>query len=231
MPVELIILSALCLLSVLAVAKIGKEWLYTTIIVNLFLVSIFGAKLITIGAFTTNVGNIFYAGVFFATYLLIEHYGVAAARTSIYLGLFGLASLVITTPFVLLLTDPAILPLRGGLEVISRIAVASLFAFLLAQQLNVWLYTRLQEAYPEKIWLRGAVAIVAAQFVDSVLFFWIAFGETIPSAVVFDTMLGGFLLKVFIGFLSIPLIYWSVTVKDFPTWEQLNTRLSTGSTD
>lgn len=56
-------------------SRFGKEWLYSAIVVHLLLISLLGGKLIAVFGFTTNVGNVFFINVLFATYMLIERYG------------------------------------------------------------------------------------------------------------------------------------------------------------
>ena len=52
---------------VLLAWKLGKEWVYVTIIANIILASTFAAKLIPIFGLVTNVSNAFYAAIFIAT--------------------------------------------------------------------------------------------------------------------------------------------------------------------
>src|SRR5258708_4996057 len=65
----------------------GRRWLQASVVVNLILISVFGAKLISVFGVVTNVGNIFYAMVFFATQLLVEHYGKDEGRKAVWIGL------------------------------------------------------------------------------------------------------------------------------------------------
>jgi uncharacterized PurR-regulated membrane protein YhhQ (DUF165 family) len=76
-PNELIFIGAVvaALLFVFLAARLGREWLLCSIIANLLLVAVFGAKLISLWGFVTNVGNVPYACVFLATDFLLERYG------------------------------------------------------------------------------------------------------------------------------------------------------------
>ncbi|HEY4522349.1 MAG TPA: hypothetical protein VJH91_01785 [Candidatus Paceibacterota bacterium] len=78
-----LIVTALLDLGIVLVAyMLGREWLYVTIVVNLLLISILGAKLVSVFGFSTNSGNVFYAAVFFATVsLLYLSYYLAHERT------------------------------------------------------------------------------------------------------------------------------------------------------
>jgi len=71
--------------------KRGKAWVYVVIGANMILIGALGAKLTTLFGFTTNVGNVFYATIFFCLYLLTEHYGKQAALRGLWIGFIGAA--------------------------------------------------------------------------------------------------------------------------------------------
>lgn len=215
----ILILALLVLLSAFFVAHLGKGWLYASIVANLFFVSLFGAKLIAVGGIVSNIGNVFYAGVFFATYLLIEHYGVGAAKAALWVGLYTTALFLLFTQLVGALTgvplnQAADLWLGALFGVVPRIAVASIFAYIIAQHVNIWLYERLRQR-GVSLWARATAAIVMAQGVDSVLFFYVAFAGVLSQGLLYESLWAGFVLKVGIGVLSIPLLYASYYSKGF----------------
>lgn len=220
----LVVLTLLVLLTAFVSARAGKEWLYASIVANLFFVSMFGAKLVEVGGFVSNVGNVFYAGVFFATYLLIEHYGMAAARSSIWLGLYAIGLFLVFSPLVMALTGApsslvADLPLGLLSGIVPGIAVASIFGYLIAQNLNIWLYGRLRGG-GASLWATAATAVVVAQGVDSILFFYIAFAGILPTSLLWESLWAGYAVKVAIGVLGIPLLYGSWVLWDLNLREQ-----------
>src|SRR4051812_16094456 len=86
---------------------LGREYLYGSIVANLILVSVLGAKLVTLFGLTTNVGNVFYAAVFVATYILIEEAGPRAGSLAIGIGVAGTALFVVMGQLTLAITSPA----------------------------------------------------------------------------------------------------------------------------
>lgn len=217
--VLLAILSVIGLFAVASVANFGRTWLYGCIIANLLFISVFGSKLVTFYGFTTNVGNVFYACVFFAIYLLIEHYGAAAARRAIWIGFLAVILFIIASQIVISLegsllsatTDQAI---RTLFEYAPRLAFASVISFTITQYFNIWLYATLRAKTGHRLlWLRVAASVLSAQALDSILFFSIAFAGTLSSPEFTHVLWVGYGIKVLIGLASIPLMYLSFKLK------------------
>ncbi len=199
--------------------KLGREYLYASIATNLILVSVAGPKLIEIFGYTTNVGNIFYASVFVATYFIIEHCSRKDGERAIGLGAIVVVLFVVMGQLVIAMSSvPETTGFSAALATIFRtsvrVASASVIAYIIAQSINVGIYATLREKGVARLWLRVATAGVASQFVDSILFFSIAFLGVLPLAVVVESMLVGFFLKVSITLLSIPLIYVSRRMRE-----------------
>jgi len=57
--------------------------------------------------------------------------------------------------------------------------------------------------------LVGAFKALASQLLDSILFFTIAFYGTVPNESLIQIIIGGALVKILIGILSTPFLYWS----------------------
>ena len=200
---------------ILSASRNGREYLLATIAANLILISIFGAKLVSIFGFIINTGNVFYAGIFLATHMLIEHYGEKEGYRTIRIGV-----LVI---FLFLLMAQLTFDLTGYFETanvnraihdlfrnVPRIGIASIFAFIVAQNVNVRVYGYFKnKTRDKKLWLRDNASNVMGQLVDSILFFSIAFGGTIPNTILMQVMLGGFLAKIIVGAIGTPFLYAS----------------------
>ncbi|MDO8564824.1 MAG: queuosine precursor transporter [bacterium] len=198
------------------VSRFGKEWLYGSITLNLILIGLLGAKTIPLFGVVMNSGNVFYAGVFYATYLLIELHGKHEAirsmwKSAVYVLLFLLMThLVISTTGTAesRVVDEAMHTL---LDALPRVAGASIAAFLIAQFVNINLYAYLRKKTgTAKLWLRTAGAVVLGQAVDSIIFFPLAFLGVLASPNLLEITLTGFLAKVLIGFIGIPFLYLSM---------------------
>jgi uncharacterized integral membrane protein (TIGR00697 family) len=199
----LLFLSAfLCVGFILAAWKLNRERLHSAIILFLILISLVGAKTATFFGFETNVGNIFYASVFLATYFLIERYGRKEGIRSIWIGvicvvffsiLLRISLAFVAAPNTLALGDA----LSAALSPSLRLAIASLFAYILSQNLNVYLYTYLKELLARKyLWLRVNLSNLLAQLVDSLVFFFIAFWGVVAPPDIWGIVLTGYIIKV-----------------------------------
>lgn len=193
--------------------KINRERLYGIIIVFLILISIVGVKTVEFFGFETNTGNIFYASVFLATYFLIERYGKRDGMRSIWVGAIFVAFFTLLLRISLVLIESSTTAaeataLREALSPALRLAVASLSAYIVSQFINVHLYVYLKQFVEERyLWLRANFSNMVAQFVDSAVFFTIAFwGVTAPSNI-WSLMLTGYFLKTTYMMLASPLLY------------------------
>lgn len=197
---------------------LGRRWLYAAIAVNLIAISVFGAEVVSIFGKVTNVGNIFYAAVFFAGQLLVEHYGKKEGKRSIWLGfsfvLFFILVAYITIRYTPIESSTNVAQAIKNLFVFTpRIAAASLLAYLLSQSLNINLYSYLVKIKEKQIWKRIILSNFLGQIVDSVIFFSIAFWGVLSNATIINTIITGFATKFFVGILAIPLVYISYKFK------------------
>ncbi len=201
---ELLLLLTALISSAFVVAgwKLGKERLYTVIVVFLILIAAVGGKIVPILGYETNTGNIFYASVFLATYFLIERYGRNEGIYSIWVGLFVVVFFTALARITIMFTGSATTePLNAALEValapIPRVALASLVAYMVSQTVNVYLYLYLKREFEERyLWFRANVSNLIAQSIDSAVFFTVAFVGVLPFASMIEAIRTGLLIKI-----------------------------------
>lgn len=209
----LILTAVFSIIFILVSWRSGKERLYSAIIIFLLLIPTVGGKIVEFMGFETNTGNIFYASVFLATYFLIERFGKKEGIRSIWIGISGVVSFLILIKITLALTGSnTTRPLNEALDTAfgpsTRVAIASLIAYVLSQNLNVYLYTTLKEKMKgARLWLRANIANALAQILDSAVFFIIAFWHVVPLANVFEIIVVGLVIKILYMMLAAPLIY------------------------
>jgi uncharacterized integral membrane protein (TIGR00697 family) len=193
--------------------RLGREWLAGTIAVNLILISLLGAKVISLFGFITNIGNPFFACVFFATQLFFECYGKERAYRLLWFGV-GLVSFFmlmshLATLYAGVSQSAAISQLATALFAFTpRIMIASLLAFSVSQYVHITLYKNLREhsEMKETLWMRSMTAVGVGQLVDSVLFFSLAFVGRIPFPLLIPTILAGWILKSAVGAMALPFL-------------------------
>jgi uncharacterized integral membrane protein (TIGR00697 family) len=193
--------------------KLGKERLYSVIIVFLILITAFGGKIVEFFGHATNTGNIFYASVFLATYFLIERYGKKEGVYSIWVGLIVVIFFAVLTHLTVALvgadaTSPLNTALLTAFNPILRVALASLAAYAVSQTINVYIYLYLKERMRGKyMWLRANIANVVAQIMDSVVFFSIAFIGVVSPDGIWGIIVTGLVIKIVFVAVTSPLLY------------------------
>lgn len=201
-----------------AVARWGREWLYGGFVMNLFLANTLGVKIVSVFGLETSSGNIFFAAAIFSLLLLIEIYGVAAARQSVWFGVVSMGMFVITAELVL--AAPILPHNQAVAEAMNRIfdfvpqlVIASLAALVVSMNVAIEIYSRLRMRTGDRLlWFRVMAAVVVAQLVDSAIFFSIAFAGTVPLVTLWQIMFVGFAVKVLFGIASTPMIYYNRVV-------------------
>ena len=218
-----LLLGAEALLSALFVLgawRYARDRLYTVIIILLILIASVGGKLVEFFGHVTNTGNIFYAAVFLATYFLIERMGKREGIYSIWVGVIGVASFFVFIQITVALvgfppTAEFNAVLASAFAPFSQVTAASLIAYVLSQNLNVYLYVYLkQKMRGTRIWLRANICNLIAQMLDSVVFFTIAFWGVVPPENITDIIMTGFVVKVAFIAVSAPLLYLNRVEQD-----------------
>ena len=84
-----------------------------------------------------------------------------------------------------------------------RIWIAGIVAYGTSQLLNVYLFDRLKSSVGQYVALRGAIAAVLSQIIDTLLFVTIAFYGVFP---ITDLLLGQMLAKVVLSAVMVPIL-------------------------
>ena len=205
--------AVVCTLLVVVTWKFAQARLYAIITIFLILIANLGGKIIEVFGHVTNTGNIFYASVFLATYFLIERRGKREGIYSIWVAVIGVAFFFVLVQLtVAMVGSPATGTLNYALSTayspFSQITAASLIAYVLSQNLNVYLYIYLKEKFNgAHLWVRANASSVLAQIVDSIVFFTIAFWGVVPPSNIWDILITGFSIKVIFIAVTSPLLY------------------------
>lgn len=215
-----IILFSMGLLEVLILlnfARLRHEWILKFVVINLLLITIFGAKFVPVGQFAINTGSIFCTAAMLAIYLLIELGSEKLANESIWIATVTITHFIVVSQFVISLNStPDTALLSEALQLVFtrglRIALASLFAFAVTLRAMVWLYSTLRaKTKGRKLWLRIILTTAIVQVVDTILFFTIAFLGTMASSTLWNLIIPNYIAKMLFCISMIPLIYITIS--------------------
>jgi len=135
----------------------GRIGLYAVVIFSLLFANIQGPKLTMIFGLQTSMGVILYSSIYFATDLLSEKYGHAEAQRAVLLGFsvsvllvvmsqIGLQFLPSTAPKTAVLATNVHSAMLTIFDYTPRFVAGSLFAYLISQSLDVYVFHKIREA-------------------------------------------------------------------------------------
>jgi len=206
-------------LIILAFKLFGKWGLIMWIPVSVIVANIQVVQTIELFGFVATLGNVVYATSFLITDILSEVYGKKEARKAVWIGFFSLISMTLLMNLVLLYQ-----PLEGDefaqktheatsliFQLMPRIAIASLTAYLLSQSHDVWAFHRWKNRFPEHrhLWIRNNLSTMASQLIDSAVFVLIAFYGVFENSILFEVFLTTYLLKWMVAAADTPFVYWA----------------------
>lgn len=169
-------------------------------------------KLVQIGPFVLAGATFLFPLTYIFGDILTEVYGYRATRKIIWAGFGALALMSAGYMFVQYL-PPA--PFWQGQDAYSailgfapRIALASMVAFFVGEFCNSFILSRMKVWMNGRaLWMRTIGSTIVGEGVDTALFVAIAFGGTVPLAILFTIMWSAYLFKVAIEVLATPITY------------------------
>lgn len=187
---------------------------------SLFLFSIFYGGMVTIagvlGAKQVALGPLAVEAGIFPFLLLVgissgiaELHGKETANRLVRFGFLPLIGAILLSLIVIQLPHdkdmypPAIEAFPVILGQSWRMMLAGIISYGTSQTLNVWLFDRLRATTGKYAAVRGVIAAVLSQIVDTLLFISISFYGVRPIA---DLMAGQMLTKVVLSFVLIPVV-------------------------
>lgn len=209
---------------------------YDTIVVLfvffLLLSNIGATKLIELNLFG---GELIFDGgaiLFPLTYVLgdviSEVYGFKPARKAIILGL--VVSIIASAVFYLVQIAPPAADYENQaafeavLGFVPRIVLASVAGYVVGQLLNSWVLVKLKQKYGEKnLWVRLLGSTVVGEAADTAIFCLVAWAGVMPASTIFNLMIVGYVYKVAVEFLLLPITYRVVAwvKKNEPAYEEI----------
>ncbi len=147
--------------------------------------------------------------------LLTEVYGYRHARRATWILIFAQILTAVIYTFVVIMPPALGFKFNDAYTIVfgqaPRIVVGGLIAFFAGQFVNDFVLAKMKVMTKGKyLWTRTIGSTIAGQFFDTVLFYSIALSNVIPSGLLFQTILSGWLLKVMVETVMTPVTYYAV---------------------
>lgn len=208
-------------LTLLMYRLFGRIGLTAAIVLAILLANLQGPKLTVIFGMETSLGVIFYSTIFFATDVLSEKHGKAAANQAVFVG-FGVSVIIVLMMSLSLLYRPSSLPesaefsrnIHGAFEQIlsftPRFVFGSLLAYLLSQSFDVWFFHKIKARTGGRhLWLRNNLSTMMSQALDTVLYSLVVWWGVVELNTAIQLALAKYVFKLFIAAFDTPFIYWA----------------------
>lgn len=205
---------------VLLAFRLGRPFLYAVMIGNIMFTNMVSSKIVNIFGFDGTIGNVFYASIFLATDLLSEHHGKKYATQAVWLGFFGLMLIILFGPLIkmFMATDYSSTQ-AAALDVIfgqtERIAVASIIAYVIANNFDIWWYAKIHQRFStvQNLYVRNIGSTIVSQFLDNSVFVILAFAGAVPNRALWQIWVAGYAIKVIVAIGDTPFMYLSYALK------------------
>ncbi len=205
------ILGMLVIASIAAIIskKHGVEYLIGMFAGAVVITAVIANKIVVFGPFTLSASIIVFSITFFLTDIISEFWGKKEAKKAIWAG-FLADMLLLFAIYVAIKWQPA--SFWAGQEafvqtlgITWRVAAASLIAYIVAQNHDVWAYHFWKKIFKGKhLWIRNNLSTGVSQIIDSLLFVSIAFYGVIP---VVPIIISTIVVKFIIAALDTPFLY------------------------
>lgn len=196
-----------------------RDIIYALYITFMVLVNTIGSKIISLAGVRVSVGIFFMPVLFVATDIVGEVYGEKEVKTFVNICLAMLVIMIAMTRLCIAIAPNENWPYQNEYSIIFgsslRMTCASIVSFAVSQKLDVVLFAFIRRLTGEKhLWIRNNVATIICQFLDTVLFEFIAFWHLTPTytfSFLFTLIIPYWLFKVLFALLDTPICYLGVS--------------------
>ncbi len=170
---------------------------------------VLGNKQVALGPLAVEAGIFAFLLLVVVSSAIAELHGRAVANRLVRYGFIPLITSILLALLVLFLpASPGMEPERLGafdmmMRATPRIWIAGIIAYGVSQTLNVSIFSALRRPGGSFLWIRGAVAGVLSQIVDTLLFITVAFYGIFP---ITGLLAGQLLAKVTLSIVLVPVL-------------------------
>ena len=195
-----------------------RDFLFAFFVASMVMVNTLGTKIISIVGIRVSVGIFFVPALFLITDIIGEVFGRAEASRFV-----NMATIMLVVLFVMIGVCIAVPPNEswGMQEQYAmifgsslRMTIASLVSFVVAQQLDVFMFSFWGKVtHGKHLWIRNNLSTIVSQFIDTTIFEFIAFwhlNDKFTTAYIFSLIIPYWLFKVVFALLDTPFCYLGV---------------------
>ncbi|MDZ4221375.1 MAG: queuosine precursor transporter, partial [Patescibacteria group bacterium] len=177
--------------------------------------NLLGTKITALLGVSVSVGIFAYPITFLITDAIEEVFGKHKAKQLMYGALVAQILVLIIVAIAIILPPAARYTHNDAYQLVFsnslRIIAASLTAFFLSQMHDIWAFDFWKKKTHGKfLWLRNTLSTSASQFIDTVIFMFIAFYQVTPMfdvAFLFSLIIPYWLFKVAFAVIDTPIVY------------------------
>jgi uncharacterized integral membrane protein (TIGR00697 family) len=166
---------------------------------------VLGTKIVALGPLTVEAGIFAFLQLVVLSSAVSELHGAATAQKLVRYGFIPLILSALLIQLVIVLPSASFWTQQEAFAGIlgqgSRLMLAGLISYGISQTLNVMLFDALREGTGKLVWLRGMIAAVASQIVDTGIFLTIAFLGVLP---LWPLLVSGITAKIALSIVMVP---------------------------
>ena len=190
-----------------------KEGLYVWLSVAIILANLTVCKMIDLFGFTTSLGNVLFASTFLATDIMSEKYSKKDAKKGIYISLFCGVVFIIITQITLLFKPSADDVVNDAMKTLFKVSIrtttASMLMFFISNMMDIHIYNKLKEKYPNKLWLRNNISTILCNCLENYFFNTLAFVGIFSLPVIISIATTTTIIEIVIALCDTPFLYIS----------------------
>ena len=190
-----------------------KEGLYVWLSIATILANLTVCKMIDVFSFTTSLGNVLFASTFLATDIMSEKYSKKDAKRGVYISIFIGITFIIITQLTLLFIPGSDDVVNDAMKTLFGISIrtisASMVMFFISNMSDIYLYNKLKEKLPDKMWLRNNVSTITCNCIENYFFNTLAFIGIFPMSVIISIATTTTIIEIVIALCDTPFLYLS----------------------
>ncbi len=194
-----------------------KEGLIVWVSIATIIANLTVCKMIDIMSFTTSLGQVAFASTFLATDIISEKYGKDIAKKAVYLSIFAQISFLIITQLSLVFIPSSEDIVQESMKTLFsiniRTSIASMVMFFIANMLDIYIYNKLKEKFPKKLWFRNNFSTIICNCTENYFFNFFAFVGIFSLGTIFSIATTTTLFEVIIALCDTPFLYISKKLK------------------